>query len=458
MKNSIISFLAGMVFLPLILTAQTSQPSFIGKIKSISVKEHSVLLNAENACAEIVAYTPTVLRIRIARTAMVNDFSYAVIQSPVSGLKRLNENRDSLLLATDSLNIVIYKDPFRISVRSRHGETLSEDQSGFPVSWLGTEVTCYKKLFADEKFMGLGEKTGNLDKSGNAYENWNSDVPAYAINHDPLYQSIPFFIGVHGKVTYGIFLDNSFRTKFNFGASTDEKFSSFSASDGDLNYYVFGASGIAGILRDYTWLTGRMPMPPYWSLGYQQCRWSYFPESQVMDIAQQFRDKQIPCDVIYLDIDYMDAYKIFTWNLDRFPQPLAMVRKLNSMGFHLATIVDPGIKIEKGYFAYDEGLANNYFAKYPDGSNYIGSVWPGRCHFPDFTKEQVRKWWGASFNRLSDAGVEGFWNDMNPAHGVRAFRISFSSILKAGKVLLPKPITSMDLRCRVPRLKEPNRC
>ncbi len=152
---------------------------------------------------------------------------------------------------------------------------LSEDQPGLPVSWLGTEVTCYKKLFPDEKFLGLGEKTGNLDKRGNSFENWNSDVPAYAINHDPLYRSIPFFIGIHGRVTYGIFFDNSFRTKFNCGASTDEQFSSFSAADGEMNYYFFGASTVAGIIRDYTWLTGRMPMPPYWSLGYQQCRWSY---------------------------------------------------------------------------------------------------------------------------------------------------------------------------------------
>jgi alpha-glucosidase len=109
----------------------------------------------------------------------------------------------------------------------------------------------------------------------------------------------------------------------------------------------------------------------------------------------------------------MDGYKIFTWNQQRFPQPKEMISKLNNMGFHIATIVDPGIKIEKGYFAYDEGIKNGYFAKYPDGQNYTGSVWPGRCHFPDFTKESVRHWWGASFSRLTEPGVEGFWNDMN---------------------------------------------
>ena len=392
---------------------QSDLPVFAGNVKSMKKTDHGIVITTDNAVAEILVFTPTVIRIRVTRTTGKDDLSYAVIQSPGNGLKEISNQRDSAVLTTDSLQVVLYKNPFRISVRTLRGDVLSEDQPGLPVSWLGTEVTCYKKLFADEKFLGLGEKTGNLDKRGNSYENWNSDVPAYATNHDPLYQSIPFFIGVHGKTTYGIFLDNSYRTKFNFSASTDEQFSSFSAADGEMNYYLFGASTVAGIIRDYTWLTGRMPIPPYWSLGYQQSRWSYFPEAQLMTIARQMRDKKIPCDVLYLDIDYMDAYKIFTWNKERFPQPAAMIGKLREMGFHVATIVDPGIKVEKGYFAYDEGVANGYFATYPDGKNYVGSVWPGRCHFPDFTKASVREWWGASFNRLSDPGVEGFWNDMN---------------------------------------------
>jgi len=413
MKKLILLFLIELSLTPFFVNAQSSDPVFAGNVKSISHTERSLIVKMENAFAEIYSYSPTVIRVRINRTEIKDDFSYAVIQKPASFFRGLKETGDSAQIFTDSLELVLYKKPMRLIVKSLTGEVISEDYLKLPVSWQGTEVTCYKKLFRDEKFLGLGEKTGNLDKRGNSFENWNSDIPAYAINHDPLYQSIPFFIGIHGKVTYGIFLDNSYRTKFNFGASTDEQFSSFLAADGEMNYYIFGASTVAGIISDYTSLTGRMPMPPYWSLGYQQSRWGYFPESYVMNIAQQFRDRQIPCDVIYLDIDYMDAYKIFTWHKDRFPQPKAMIDKLNGMGFHVATIVDPGIKVEKGYFAYDEGVANNYFAKYPDGSNYIGSVWPGRCHFPDFTKEPVRKWWGAAFNRLADPGVEGFWNDMN---------------------------------------------
>jgi alpha-glucosidase len=413
MKSKLLFLLTILFFEGMTVKSQSSIPVFAGKVKSINHKDNVVTIKTETSTAVFYAYSPTVIRVRITPAMPKGDFSYAVIQKPLAKFTIIKEVQDSTILRTDSLQLVIYSNPMRVSVRNLAGDVLTEDYQSLPVSWQGTEVTCYKKLFPDERFLGLGEKTGNLNKRGSSYQNWNSDVPAYAINHDPLYQSIPFFIGVHDRVAYGIFLDNSFRTKFNFGASTDEQFSSFSAANGEMNYYVFGASTIAGIISDYTWLTGRMPMPPYWSLGYQQSRWSYFPESQLMSIANNFRDKKIPCDVLYLDIDYMDKYKIFTWNNTHFPNPKAMIDKLKGMGFHLATIVDPGIRIDDDYFAYKEGIANNYFAKYPDGRFYTGSVWPGRCHFPDFTNEKTRKWWGNAFTHLATPGVEGFWNDMN---------------------------------------------
>jgi alpha-glucosidase len=214
-------------------------------------------------------------------------------------------------------------------------------------------------------------------------------------------------------MVYGIFFDNTSRSKFDFGASSDNTSSSFSAVDGEMNYYFIGGSTVAGILASYAGLTGRMNLPPLWSLGYQQCRWSYYPDTEVLNLARTFRERRVPADVIYLDIHYMDAYKIFTWHPERFSRPKAMLDTLRSMGFHVVTIVDPGIKIDTGYVAHDEGVKNDYFIKYPDGRKYIGSVWPGRCYFPDFTSEPVRKWWGASFARLIEPGVEGFWNDMN---------------------------------------------
>ncbi len=405
--------LISLFFFALSSLAQYDQIRQPGEIKFLKKIENGVMIKASNSSMIILVYAPQLLRIRLTRSDFTKDFSYAVIQKPWADFNEIKENKEYWQLSTDSLKLIIKKNPLSLKILNLKDQVLCEDYQNFSYTWQGTEVCCYKKIFADEKFIGLGEKTGNVNHRGENLENWNSDVPAYALNEDPLYQSIPFYMGIHDRVTYGIFLDNTFRTKFNFGASTDEQYASFSAVNGELNYYFFGATSITGLIRDYSWLTGRMPLPPIWSLGYQQCRWSYFPESEVVTLANTFRNKQIPCDVIYLDIDYMDSYKIFTWDKNRFPRPKAMIGKLNDLGFHVVSIVDPGIKIEHGYFAYDDGIKNDYFVKYPGGEYYIGSVWPGRCHFPDFTNEKVRKWWGNAFTQLVEPGVEGFWNDMN---------------------------------------------
>lgn len=383
-----------------------------GSVTSCKETNQGVRIAAQHAVFLLIPYTPEIIRIRVTQKEFPADFSYAVIRQPEGTFKSRKEFPDRWELTTDSLRVKIMKQPLRIIFETLNGTVINEDYAGQQLTWLGDEVSTYKKLFKDEKFIGLGEKTGPLNRRGNAYTNWNTDW-AYERDTDPLYKSIPFYIGIHDPVVYGIFLDNSFRTKFNFGASTDEEFMFFTACHGEMNYYFIGGSEVPRILENYTWLTGRMPLPPYWSLGYQQCRWGYYPESEVMSVARQFRDKKMPCDVLYLDIDYMDRYKIFTWDTVRFPDPHRMTTELNAMGFHLATIVDPGIKIEPGYFAYDEGVTNDLFVKYPSGDRYVGTVWPGRCHFPDFTSEATRSWWGNSFQHLTSAGVEGFWNDMN---------------------------------------------
>jgi alpha-glucosidase len=413
MKGVLAVFIAFyLIFCPSVYS-QNINPVFTGNFKSMKSIVNGVQIRTENSVLQISCYSPTVIRIRMDRNDLTDDLSYAVIQKPNGSFKSVKESKDSLVLLTDSIMVVVSKNPLRMKFRTNGGQLISEDYAGFGVSWLGTEVSCYKKLFPGERFIGLGEKTGPLDRRGQKYENWNSDIPSYTPITDPLYVTVPFYMGIHDHVVYGIFFDNSYRTKFNFGASTDNEFSSFSAANGELNYYFFGSSTVAGIITDYTWLTGRMKLPPYWSLGYHQCRWGYYPESEVMRVAQTFRDKKLPCDAMWLDIDYMDSYKIFTWNKERFPQPKIMADKLHDMGFHLVTIVDPGIKVEPGSRQYDEGAANGYFIRYPSGKFYTGEVWPGRCHFPDFTSEKVRQWWGTSFSALTAPGVDGFWNDMN---------------------------------------------
>ena len=330
---------------------------------------------------------------------------------PKSPTFTILDQPDNIVLKTASLVLTITKYPVRFSFYTHHDQLINEDDV-FGTSWNGEQVTTYKKLQDGERFIGLGEKTGPLDRRGHGYENYNTDNFAYSPNADPLYCTIPFYIGVHHNLAYGIFFDNSYKSFFNFGASNN-RFASFSADTGEMNYYFIFDYSVAGIIKHYTNLTGRMEMPPLWSLGYQQCRYSYYPDKEVLIAANTFRDKDIPADVIVLDIHYMESYKIFTWSKRDFPNPKELISKLKELGFHVVVICDPGIKIENGYKAYEDGAKDDVFIKYPDGTNYAGQVWPGWCNFPDFTNPKAREWWKEQIKEYINVGVTGLWNDMN---------------------------------------------
>jgi alpha-glucosidase len=405
------------------------QAELLGNAETAELQNGTLVIKTANALARIMVYSETIIRICITKGSKLPDESFAVIEQP---LDRFTYQKlgDTIEVTTSALKLVINQSPLRFSFFTADGQPLSEDDSRFGTTWQGERVINYRKLYADEKFIGLGEKEGNLNRRGSHYVNWNTDAALHTITTDPLYKTFPFYIGLHSGLLYGLFFDNTHKSYFDFGATTDEQMSWFGADGGDMNYYFFGAQSMREILQDYTWLTGRMEMPPLWSLGYQQCRWSYMSAKEVLDVARKFRERNIPADVMYCDIDYMDDYKIFTWNKETFADPKAMLDELKAMNFKLVTIVDPGIKIEEGYPEYEEGVAKNYFATYPNGEKYIGSVWPGRCHFPDFFNAEVREWWGASFKALTNPGVDGFWNDMNePA----AWGQNMPSIVKFGE-------------------------
>ncbi|WP_448700306.1 glycoside hydrolase family 31 protein [Mucilaginibacter sp. AW1-3] len=410
------------------------QTQLLSKVQSLGEQTGKLVITTAEAEARIWVYSPTIIRVNISKQFSTADSSFAVIQKPSKRLS-WSENKTSIEVSTDNLKLIITKSPLRFNFYTAGGQPLSEDDNRFGTTWQGEKVITYRKLYADEKFIGLGEKTGNLNRRGSSYVNWNTDASEHDIKTDPLYKTFPFFIGIHSGATYGLFMDNTHKSYFDFGATTDEQMSWFGADGGDMNYYFFGAQTVAGILRDFTWLTGRMEMPPLWSLGYQQCRWSYMSANEVVKVAHTFRKKQIPADVIYCDIDYMDKYKIFTWDPETFADPKAMMDELKQMDFKLVTIVDPGIKVEEGYKEYDEGVANKYFATYPNGENYVANVWPGRCHFPDFYRSDVREWWGKAFSALTEPGVDGFWNDMNePA----AWGQNIPDIVQFGKYTIPE--------------------
>lgn len=386
----------------------------VGAIKSHRVQDDRVEFAAENALLNIYLISSDMVRFRYTQRSEFSEApSYAVVASPGSFRDfTLVEEEQYFEIRTADLMVRIRKNPCRIAIYDRNSRAINEDDESFGVCFDCDEVRCFKKLLDDEQFYGLGEKTGALDKRGNQYTMWNSDKPGYSDREDPLYVSVPFFIGVREHKAYGIFFDNSYRSCFNMGAS-NRRFYWFGADKGELDYYFLYGPQIQDVISSYTALTGRMELPPLWALGYQQSKWSYYPESTVRALAQEFRERKIPCDVIYLDIHYMDGYRVFTWDKERFPDPGRILSDLNAQGFKVVPIIDPGVKADDGYFVAQEGLAGGYFARYPDGEVYQGEVWPSWAYFPDFSRPETREWWGEKLSAFVNQGVSGFWNDMN---------------------------------------------
>ncbi|MBB5635975.1 alpha-glucosidase [Pedobacter cryoconitis] len=411
-KLSTIPKLLLFLTLPVLGFAQSNPVLGTGDITSVNIAGQKVSFTTTHAHGEVTVYSPAVIRVRLDQKDLGKDFSYAVISKPVKTNVTITQNEQEITVKTDSLKARITKKPYSITFYTLDDKVISQDEKGLTTSWVSNEVTTYKKMQEGERFVGLGEKTGNLDRKGSGYTNWNFDAYGYSTGQDPIYSTIPFYMGIHHGLNYGIFLDNTYQSDFNFGASNN-RFSSFGAQGGEMNYYFIYHQRLADIITSYTALTGRMNLPPLWSLGYQQNRYTYYPETEVFRIAQTLREKKIPADGITLDIHYMDQYKLFTWDKSRFPNPLAMNKKLAAMGFTTTVIVDPGIKVEKGYQAYESGLKENIFIKYPDSTNYSGQVWPGWCNFPDFTSEKGRSWWRNEVKFFANTGVSGIWNDMN---------------------------------------------
>ncbi|MGY6561052.1 MAG: TIM-barrel domain-containing protein, partial [Luteibaculaceae bacterium] len=339
-------------------------------------------------------------------------FSYATLPNVEFNKLQFSETENQIIIETEEGKLIVEKNPIKLAFYSKTGILLSKEEKGLGMAFHGDEVSCYRTLLENERFVGLGEKTGNLDRKGNCYIHWNTDQFAYGPESDPLYASIPFFQGILEDACYGIFLDSSYKSFFNFGAS-NHRYSQFSTYGGTLRYYFFCGQTPYDIVKQYSDLTGTTALPPKWSLGYQQCRYSYYPEHEITNLANTFREKKIPADVLYYDIHYMERYKVFTWDNQKFPNPEKLNQTLEEKGFKTVAIVDPGVKIEDGYPCMQTGLDQDVFVKYPDGEVYRGEAWPGWCYFPDFTAEKTRVWWAKQFNFYTDSGVSGIWNDMN---------------------------------------------
>jgi len=389
----------------------------------VSFEQHKQYLECADQnglLMRIYVISNEILRFRYAIDGIFeNDFSYAIDEHhPYKSVPyEINDNETHLILSTKTLQCHIQKHNFHCSIYNNEGTLLSHDEKGFHWepnhSFGGNVVKMSKDTYDYESFYGLGDKPTNLNIRHKRFKNWGMDEYGYEKDTDPLYKNIPIYYCLNKDIAYGIFFDNSFESHFDFALERSEVVS-FWAQGGEMNYYFIYGPTLMQSCSCYTQLTGTPTMPPLWALGFQQCKWSYYPEQKVKEIATKFRELKIPCDAIYLDIDYMDGFRCFTWDNDKFPNPKKMVQDLNNIGFKTMVIIDPGIKKDKGYFVFDEGLANGYFCKYFDGQFYEGKVWPGLCYFPDFTNPKVREWWATLFKELvSDIGVAGVWNDMN---------------------------------------------
>ncbi|MGH7571110.1 MAG: TIM-barrel domain-containing protein [Gemmatimonadota bacterium] len=416
--------------IPILNVVPTGAYTFLGDLVEFEGTERGALLRCEpEARLEISFLDLGTVRVTLDRP----DRDEILLEVPLVDLDlepievEILEEPERVLLRSAELVVAVDRSPCRITFLDRQGSVLSRDEPGLGIGWDGDEVRNWKTIEEGERFFGLGEKTGNVDKRGREWVMWTSDMYGYDNETDPLYESIPFFIGLRGGRAYGIYLNNSHRSRFNLGAG-NHRYYSFAAEGGALDYFFFAGPEIPRVVERYTALTGRMPLPPKWALGYQQSRWSYYPDDEVLQLARTFREKRIPADVVYLDIHYMDEYRVFTWDPERFPDPEGLLAELGALGFKVVPIVDPGVKAEEGYVVADEGLAGDRFVRYPDGQVYVGSVWPGRSYFPDFTDAATRAWWGGYLERLINRGVDGIWNDMNePAVWGKAFPVEVES-------------------------------
>jgi len=386
----------------------------ISDVSAVQVLAQGVEVAAGQARVRVTAVAPNAIRLRYAPGGQFPpEHSFAVLPGSLQAeAVRVDQSVDAVSFDSGSLRVKIIRSPFRVVFSDQQGKVISEDTPGNPVAFHGGEFRVWKSMPEDEHYFALGDKSGLLDRRNLAFTMWNTDAFGWQESTDPLYKDIPFFLAMRKGAAYGIFLDNTYRTSFDFGKQSRDSYS-FGSDGGELDYYFFYGPDPKRVIEGFTALVGRMPLPPLFALGYQQCRYSYYPESEVREIANEFRKRKIPADIIYLDIDYQQDNRPFSIDPKRFPTFEQMIKDLRAQGFNVVAITDLHIAKYPGYKPYEEGLKGDYFVKNPDGSVYVGKVWPGDSVFPDFTREAVRKWWGTLYSDFVRMGIRGFWNDMN---------------------------------------------
>ncbi|AZO93223.1 DUF4968 domain-containing protein [Halocella sp. SP3-1] len=403
-----------------------------GKIKDYKKIKNKVEVEFENKKVNIVVINDYIVNVFVPMKD-ANYNSYAIENDNVNKMKFEVINKEKkIIVKTEQISAHIY-DNCKIDFYNKNNQIICKDYRGKREPFIrrtdnaiveeeGQKLTkdikkqpveIMKENFGDEKFYGLGDKTGHLNKKNYRYEMWNTDDPTpHVESFETLYKTIPFLITLRDQFSYGLFFDNTYRSFFDMGKENTNYFY-YGAEGGDINYYFIYGPEVKNVIKNYNKLTGTTPLPQLWTLGHQQSRFSYDSEKRVREIAEKFREKEIPCDAIHLDIDYMDGYRIFTWDKKKFPNLKKLVNELHEDGFKVVTIIDPGIKKDSGYKIFNDCLENGYYITDKDGIPYVNEVWPGECIYPDFTNSECRNWWGNNHNNLINLGIDGIWNDMN---------------------------------------------
>jgi alpha-glucosidase len=402
-RPRLLAFLLCATLTPL-LTAQTpaSLPSDAHTPTGLQLSNTTLTLRVD-------ALRPDVLRVRLYPNGHpAEDASWAVL--PAARTAHIAVTPEPAGFSTTDLRVTVTPD-LRLTIADLAGHILQSD--ALPVNWTPQGFTVTKTKSDVDHFFGLGDKPGPLDRAGEAFTMWNTDSFGWQESTDPIYKSIPFFLEMHDGRTLGVLFDNTYRTFFDFGRQNPSQYT-FSAPNGPLDYYILYGPEPKQVVETYAWLTGPSPLPPLWALGYQQSRYSYYPQSEVLAIAAHLRQDNIPADAIWLDIDYQYKYRPFTVDPTTFPDFPGLIHNLAAEHFRTIVIADLHIADapNQNYVPYDTGIATDQFVKL-NGKNYVGDVWPGPSVFPDFTQASTRTWFGSLYKDFVADGVAGFWDDMN---------------------------------------------
>ena len=399
------------------LKNQAPHPLLLNTFSGHKILSHGIEIYSGNAILQILALRDDVVRVRVGRDGVLpEDASWAVLpavrQQRASITAEISDR--AVGFRTKSLRVQIDRATLRLSLTDLAGNVLQEDAAAWPVELHDQSFRIYKQMSPDEHYFGLGDKVGPLDRRSQVFTLWNTDAYNFQESTDPLYKSIPFFLTMRAGRSLGVLLDNTWCSSFDFGKEIDRVYS-FGAEGGPIDYYLLYGPEPKRVVENYAWLTGLPPLPPLWTLGYQQSRFSYETEAELRQVAEKLRADRIPADALYLDIDYQEKNRPFTVDGEKFPNFVPLLADLKKQEFHVVGITDLHIADlpSVGYAPYDTGFAGGHFVRNPDGSVFVGTVWPGPSVFPDFTQQSTREWWGTLYSNFVSDGLAGFWNDMN---------------------------------------------